>query len=252
MKFLFIDEFKYNYKKDYKIYGLSAVLIDSSYYPVFKKSFYKEINKIGWDKNFEFKGKSLFSSTDGDITSPIEQRIECMEQIVKLSSSDSGKSARVQVYVSIEIFNNQTHEYECYKDCLSKIIQKLPKAKVKNSKNLILVSYDENQCLGKDFDYFVESLLNEKKYLVFEQPYKVKSSLKVPGILFADYVCYFHQTFLTQHNFRRENAHQILNLLNKEEKTESDQKNIEVVINNYKKEQQTKSFISNLKKVIYV
>ena len=46
MKFIFIDEFKYKHKEDYKVYGLALVVIDSNFYPGFKKTFYKESYEI--------------------------------------------------------------------------------------------------------------------------------------------------------------------------------------------------------------
>ena len=218
MKFIFIDEFKYKHEENYKVYGLALLVIDSIFYPSFKKTFCQEIDKIGWDKNFEFKGKSLFSSLDGDIKVSVEKRIECMEKIVALNTTKSGKIAKTPVYVSLELFDNKTGEYECYKTCLEKIIKKLPR--VNNiKKSLVSVSFDENECLEKDFDNIIESLLQQRGYVLFEKPYKIKSSLKVPGILFADYVCYFHQTFFTQSKFRKENAREILSILEKENKT---------------------------------
>ncbi len=251
MKFIFIDEFKYNHKKDYRVYGLALVIIDSNFYPGFKKTFYKEIEKIGWDKNFEFKGKSLFSASDGDIRVSVEKRIDCMEKIVNLSTTKSGKIAKTPVYVSLELFDNKTSEYDCYKVCLEKIIKKLPK--VNNAKkSLISVSYDENESLEKDFDNVIEFLLQKRGYVLFEKPYSVKSSLKVPGILFADYVCYFHQTFFTQSKFRKENAQEILSILEKENKTGEDEKKIQTVIYNYRKESKTKDLILSIKKVVYV
>ena len=251
MKFIFIDEFKYKHKEDYKVYGLALVVIDSNFYPGFKKTFYKEIEKIGWNKSFEFKGKSIFSASDGDTKVSVEKRIECMEKIVNLSTTKSGKIAKTHIYVSTELFENKIGEYDCYKTCLEKIIKKLPK--VSNAKkSLVSVSYDENDCLGKDFDDVLESSLQKRGYILFEKPYSVKSSLKVPGILFADYVCYFHQTFFTQSKFRKENAEEVLSIFEKENKTEEDESKIQRVINNYKKETKTKDFILSLKKVVYV
>lgn len=252
MKFLFLDEFKYDIpKSELKMYGLAGILIDAIHYLSFKDSFHKELEKIGWDKHLELKGKSLFSS-GGDLKVKIDDRIGFMSKVVNLSKSSTGKTAKIHIYVSIEAYKKSDTEFNCYLKNLEKIIKKIIKAPNKK-KSLIGVYYDNNDCiLSPQFNDKLRDFLIKRDCNLFESSFSVKSSLEHPGIMFADYVCYFHQSFLQLSKFRKENSETIIGLLEKQNLNESEEKQLNAHLTNYKKETKTKELISSLKKVVYV
>jgi hypothetical protein len=153
------------------------------------------------------------------------------------------------------MYDKKSTEYECYKASLKKIIKKLPKPSSKK-KSLVGVFYDQNDCIDiKDFQKSIERSLNDRNLNLFESPYSVKSSLENPGIMFADYVCYFNQNFFQLSNFRKNINAEILALLEKDERkmiSEDEKKKLAVYITNYKKEQKTKELILALKKIAFV
>lgn len=253
MKFLFLDEFKYDIPKSTsRMYGLSGVLIDAVHYVSFKDSFYKELEKIGWNKHLELKGKSMFSS-DGDTSVKVSDRISFMSRVVNLSKSSTGKTAKIHVYVSMEIYDKKETEFDCYIKNLEKIIGKIPKASNKK-KSLVGIYYDNNDCIKKkQLDENLKSCINKRRCNLFESSFQVKSSLEHPGIMFADYVCYFHQSFLQLSTFRKENMEIIKKLLDKKRSIdEGEKKQLNAHIINYRKEATTKELIASLKKVVYV
>lgn len=255
MKFLFLDEFKYDHSTSHKTYGLTGVVIDSQYYLSFKESFSSSLKSLGWDKKLEFKGRSMFSSTSGDKSISIDKRIAFMSDVVSMSKSKTGKTAKIHVFASLETYDKSCTEYECYVKNLEKIIKKLPQPSSKK-KSLVGVFYDENDCIDKvDFCIKIEQKLSSRKLNLFESPYPVKSSLENPGIMFADYVCYFFQNFLQLSAFRKNIMDELLSLLEKDEaKTidEEEKKKLDTYITNYRKERKSKELILALKKIVFV
>jgi hypothetical protein len=255
MKFLFVDEFKYPIPgTSSKVYGLVGVSIDAIHYQSFKKSFHKELEKIGWDKHLELKGRSMFSS-DGNTNVKVGDRIGFMEKVVDLSKSSTGKSAKIQVYVSFDDFDTSEGEFECYLKNLKKIIGKLPRP-VNKKKSLTAVFYDRNDCVDvRKLNVELDGDLEKRGLCLFESPYSVHSSLEYPGIMFADYVCYFHQAFFQLRRFGKENMEKLIRLIEKGEKQElgeSEKKQLNEHVKNYKKQETTKKLILSLRKIIYV
>ncbi|MEN9342280.1 MAG: hypothetical protein RIQ54_536 [Candidatus Parcubacteria bacterium] len=254
MKFLFLDEFKYDYSQSHKVYGLTGVVIDAQYYLSFKESFSSSLKKLGWDKKLELKGRSMFSAS-GDKSVSVEKRVNFMSDVVGMSQSKTGKTAKIHVFVALEMYEKKHTEYDCYKKNLEKIIKKLPKAQSKK-KSLVGIFYDENDCIdASDFQQTIEKLLSQRSLNLFESPLPVKSSLDNPGIMFADYVCYFNQNFFQLSNFRKNINDELMALLEKDEKntiTEDEKKKLSTYITNYKKEKKTKELILALKKIVFV
>lgn len=255
MKFLFLDEFKYDHSKSQKAYGLTGVVIDAQYYTSFKESFSSSIKTLGWDKKLELKGRSMFSSTSGDKSISVEKRVAFMSDVVEMSKSKTGKTAKIHVFASLETYDKSCSEYECYKKNFENIIKKLPKPDSKK-KSLVGVFYDENDCIDPvDFCQHVENLISSRKLNLFESPFSVKSSLENPGIMFADYVCYFFQNFFQLSSFRKNIMDELLALLEKDEDktiSETEKKKLDVYITNYRKEKKSKELILALKKIVFV
>ncbi len=253
MKFLFLDELKYNQSKS-KVYGLTAILIDAQNYLSFKELFETSLKNLGWNKKHELKGRSMFSIS-GDKSISVEKRVGFMSEIVGISKSKTGKTAKISVYVVLNNFSKKYSEYNCYKTNLGKIIKKLSKPSLKK-KSLIGVFYDENNCIKvQDFNQFLNRNLLERKLNLFESSFPIKSSLENPGIMFADYVCYFIQTFFQLSVFRKNIMGELIQLLEKDKNktiNEEEKKKLSIHIISYKKEKKTKELIMALKKIIFV
>lgn len=118
------------------------------------------------------------------------------------------------------------------------------------------IFYDENDCIdASDFQQTIEKLLSQRSLNLFESPLPVKSSLDNPGIMFADYVCYFNQNFFQLSNFRKNISDELMVLLEKDEKntiSEDEKKKLSTYITNYRKEKKTKELILALKKIVFV
>lgn len=255
MKFLFIDEFKDTIPQTgIKTYGLVGILIDAIHYASFKESFHRELEKLGWEKHLEFKGRSMFSS-DGDSRIKVEDRINFMKKVVNLSKSNSGKTAKIKVFVSYDGFEKKVREPECYLKNLIKIIAKVPSASNKK-KNLVGVYYDNNDCIDiKELNKILETELKKRKLCLFESAFSVRSSLEYPGIMFADYVCYFHQTFFRLNRFSKENMDKVIKLIEKNAKgqlSDEEKRQLEGHGRNFMKKDTAVSLIGSLKKIMYV
>jgi len=63
MKCVFIDEFKPGVSaiNNRKLYGISAIVIDSTYYTTYKNGFEKAFENLGWTKGKELKGRYTYS-----------------------------------------------------------------------------------------------------------------------------------------------------------------------------------------------
>jgi hypothetical protein len=70
--------------------------------------------------------------------------------------------------------------------------------------------------------------------------------------MFADYVCYFHQSFLQLSTFRKEHKGTIIDLLKKTEPDAEERKQLNNHVINYSKETKTKELLVSLKKITYV
>jgi len=259
MKFLFVDEFKPGGSSGAnKLYGISIVMIDSAYYTTYKRGFEKEFEKLGWTKEKELKGRYTYSkAVFENIT--IEQRINFTEELFKLSSSKSGKSKHISIYVCFDYFAKDFEEHDIYIDLLSRIFKKICKPiNSKLGKNLIAFLLDDNEVVTKrvseaEFYNLVAEKLH-KKWIIFEKPLFIRSSSLSPGLIFADFVSYFHQNFIDTRRFFNATKNRFLELLSKEESqlTPEERQELGKYITNYKKQKQSSRIITILKEVIYV
>ena len=86
MKFIFIDETA-NPRVNKDFYGVCAVAVDATKYSGLTNDFYKCMKKYGWSDEEEFKGRFLFSSTKGDKSVAIEDRIKLARELISLNVS---------------------------------------------------------------------------------------------------------------------------------------------------------------------
>lgn len=74
-------------------------------------------------------------SASGDKSVSVEKRVNFMSDVVGMSQSKTGKTAKIHVFVALEMYEKKHTEYDCYKKNLEKIIKKLPKAQSKKEKS---------------------------------------------------------------------------------------------------------------------
>ena len=183
MKFLFIDE-----TEKFGQFGVSAVLIDHSKYPIIKKSIWNELSKYKWSFNEEFKSTQIFSSSTGDINVTVAQRMELAKRIMKTNIGE--KNNRLKAYFC---YSKAKRSQDLYCKLLEKIIKKLPKAtNSKNGKNLIAIFVDELDGGHSYRERACKSInkLSERDYLLVDYPSFVKSSNHTTGILLADHIAF--------------------------------------------------------------
>jgi hypothetical protein len=260
MKFIFVDEFKPETNKSdgERIYGISVVLLDSAYYSNYKNGFETEFTNLGWSKEKELKGRYVYSHKIFEDITP-EKRIEFAENLFKLSSSESGKNTRITVFICFEYFNKDITEEKIYTDLLCRVIKKIDKpANKKKGKNLIAFFLDSNDNVTKrikEIDFY--SLLSKdlhKDWVIFEKPLFVTSSSLLPGIIFADFISYFHQNFIDTRCFFDKTKLRFIELLDKEvsQLSNSEKEELKSYMTNFKKQKQSTRIMSILKNVVYV
>ncbi|AKM83990.1 TPA: hypothetical protein DCZ46_01515 [Candidatus Campbellbacteria bacterium] len=260
MKLVFIDEFKPNSDKlnSDRLYGISVVVLDSAYYTNYKNGFEKAFTKLGWSREKELKGRYVYSSKIfEDIT--IDQRLGFAEELFKLSLSESGKKKRISVFIGIDSFDKKTGESEVYVNLLCKVLNKIGRpSNKKQDKNLIAFFLDNNDEVTrkiKESDFY--SVLSEKlhkNWIILEKPFFVSSSNLLPGIIFADFISYFHQNFIDSNNFHAKIKERFLNLLDKSEKYIDDKEKEELkkYITNSRKKEQAARILEVLRDIVYV
>lgn len=258
MKLLFLDEFKED-KKDQRVYGLAAVLIDNSSYARFKKGFYEKLEKLGWDKKVEIKGHYSFSSSKGDLSISIEDRLKFVEKLFELSKTGSTKYASAKVYYTLDFFSESVKEADMYLKLLEKILKKLPKGNSngnRNGKNNIMIFLDENKTLDiKYISEMSEKILNKKNLYLVERCMNVCSGNETPGIIFVDHVAYFVHNYLKTRNFNEKNSDRVKLLIDKFSEgkiNEQELKELDSCGISIKKEIRSANLLKALKKMIYV
>jgi hypothetical protein len=260
MKFLFVDEFKPTIEKTKgnRQYGISVIIIDSAYYSNYKKGFEKEFAKLGWSKEEELKGRYVYSSCIFENVT-IEQRLVFAEKLFELSLSDSGKSKRISVYISVDSFDKRINESEIYVDLLCRVFKKIGRPSSKKlGKNLIACFLDNNdEVTNKIKEIDLYNILSEKlhkDWIIFEKPFFVSSSNLLPGIIFADFISYFHQNFIDTNNFSEKTKKRFLNLLDKSDVliSNNERKELEGYITNNKKKENAARILEILRGIVHV
>jgi hypothetical protein len=258
MKLIFIDEFKSSMKGESKMYGLSAVVLDSTYYTNYKSGFEKAFSELGWEPGKELKGRHIYSNgVFENIT--VEQRIKFAEKLFRLSLSESGKRRRINTFIAFDTFPKKKDEHEIYKELLCRIFKKLGNpTSSERDKNLIAIFLDNNDAVTKKIKelelYKIIADVLPKKWIIFEKPFFVKSSNLLPGIIFSDFVSYFHQNSLDTEIFFRSTVKKFLRLLDLpvDKITKEEDEELNHYINNFRKRKTTKRILKILKDIEYV
>jgi hypothetical protein len=183
---IFVDETGDNKLKDY--FGISVAVINSNFYCRVKSDFQNILKKSSWDDQIEFKGSYLFSSSKGDKSVDIDERIDICSELLKLNVSKH--NARMKFYYFVE--EKCSDSKATYLKYLPKLISKsLPKAVKKSGKNLVALNCDRRDGISLDeIRKVILPVLTEKGYVLFEDIVLVNSGFNTVGILYADLVGY--------------------------------------------------------------
>lgn len=258
MNLYFVDEFK-NDIGEYISYGIVLVRINNASYSRFKKGFYNELRKLGWDEKIEIKGRYSFSSTKGDAKIPIVDRLNFVTNLFKLSSSSSGSYCSADVYYTFEVNKKPFIESDVYIRLLTKVIDKLSKgtkASNKNGKNNSLIFMDQNRSVNyKLLNDAVEASLAGRGLQMIEKCIMIDSDNKSPGIIFADHIAFFVSNYFKTKEYNEFKINKIKELLMKNEKeplTTAEDEELHQFIISYRKEKKSSHLLSSLKKFRYI
>lgn len=257
MKFVFIDEFKYETtvtSRKVCWYGLVANVIDSYYYKNYKSGFEKAFKNLNWNGE-ELKGRYTYSKK-GDKAASIDDRIKFTKGIFSLSTSKGGKNAVVKTYVTFSVFEPTEPENKKYERLLEEIVKKIEQPASKTGdKGLFAFFLDGNDALDCDKISKVVKQNLKKNNFLFERPFFVDSCNLNPGIILADFVCYFHENFIRLKNFSKKTKKEFILLATKLKKDsifESELDKLEGLLLSKDKLKKSLEIIGVLKKVIYV
>lgn len=250
MQHLFIDEFK-NKEDGINVYGLSAVYVNNSHYSKIKSGLQENLETIRWNLEIEKKGRHTYSSTKGDTTVNIEDKISFLNNIFKLSKSGSGKSSSLKIIYAFGIFNEHASEFLMYSCLFKEVLKKLPKASdKKNGKNNIAIFLDKNNSINvSEITEIAETACNERNLYLFERCFLVDSGNLTPGIMYADHIAYCIQNIFKVKEFNDNNLPKFKELLDKWESkmiTPEEKKELEKYANNYQKEGQMLNVLSSI------
>lgn len=258
MKFVFIDEFKPQEIVGSVSYGLSAVVIDLSFYQKFKIGFYQAFTKLGWTLDKELKGRYVYSKKVFENIDQV-QRITFAKELFALSSSRSGKSSVIKVIIAVDLFEKTKSESQIYTELLCKICKKIGKpASKKQGKNIVSFYLDNNDAVTKNVkEIQMNQLIADslhKDWVVFEKAFFVESSNIVPGIIYSDFVSYFHQNYFDTSIFLESNKKRLRELfeINENNMTPSQMGELEKYLIGYRKKKGSKEILDILKKIDYV
>ncbi|GAB6283495.1 MAG: hypothetical protein STSR0008_22680 [Ignavibacterium sp.] len=196
MQLIFVDET--GDQKNKKYFGLSIAVINSSFYSQIKNNFQKIIKNSTWDVNVEFKGSFLFSASKGDSSITIDQRIDICSDLMKLNKSKI--NARMKFYYVVK--KDCDDQKEAYLKYLPKLLDKaLSKAKKGNGKELVSIHCDQRDDISPDeIRSAIQPILNNKKYVLYENVIQSNSGFDTVGVLYADIFGYLFARFDTISN----------------------------------------------------
>lgn len=205
MKYLFIDDFKFEIrdgKKKGKYFGLSFVLLDASKYNKFKIGFDSFIKKTKWPARIEFKGRFFFDGKglkgdDQSVWKSKQNKIRNNMSTFFDKDVFSGKNKKISLFY---FYTKGEKNVKNYKKVLCAGVQECLRRKTsKGSKNYCAIYADSENSLKGMFDSFKNIFLEvETKTVIFENNLNfVASSNFSPGIQLADIFAYFAQWYLS-------------------------------------------------------
>jgi hypothetical protein len=94
MKLVFVDEVEQPQKAP-GFFGIGAFIVTSTFYRGLRDDVDDAFEDANWDRDKEFKGRYLFSSSKGDTSVGIDARIELTQTIVKGDHGGEERSSNV-------------------------------------------------------------------------------------------------------------------------------------------------------------
>jgi hypothetical protein len=143
MKLIFVDEVEQPQKAP-GFFGIGAFIVTSTFYRGLRDDVDDAFEEAHWDRDKEFKGRYLFSSSKGDTSVGIDARIELTQTIVK--GTTAAKNARAMFCLA---FNYEGRTESNYLALAGRALRKCPKPpNKKGDKCLAAVYYDRTDIAG--------------------------------------------------------------------------------------------------------
>lgn len=186
MQLVFVDETSDSKFTEY--FGLCCAIINSFYYSQLKRQFHEILIQSGWDPRIEFKGSYLFSAKRGDPNISIEKRIDIANALLDLNTAK--KNARMHFhYFKKKKSKNHKKDYLTY---LPKILKKaLAKPQKGYGKDVVAIQCDKRSDVEiQEIRDVVISVIQKRKYVLYEDVIISSSRFETVGILYADLIGY--------------------------------------------------------------
>jgi hypothetical protein len=186
MKLIFVDEVEQPQKAP-GFFGIGAFIVTSTFYRGLRDDVDDAFEEAHWDRDKEFKGRYLFSSSKGDTSVGIDARIELTQTIVK--GTTAAKNARAMFCLA---FNYEGRTESNYLALAGRALRKCPKPpNKKGDKCLAAVYYDRTDIAGATaIGDMVEAAALTRKLTLVETPTPLASSNNTPGLIVADILAY--------------------------------------------------------------
>lgn len=189
MKLIFVDEVCGVINKD--LFGLCAVIIDSTKYKSIHDEFLKTLSNSGWPPSAELKGSYLFSNDPQSSGKNPSEMVGLVKSVIDhLSSKNNSRSDVIFAYNTEKLSTNN------YLKLLKSIICKIQKSASGAGKNIASIYLDSwNQLLNKEYklqvDQVVSDEMSKRGYVLVEsQAFAANSQITAVGICYADIVAY--------------------------------------------------------------
>ena len=187
MLLIFVDETSDIKFKNY--FGLCVATINHTKYSKVKTELQKILRKSHWDESIEFKGSYLFSASKGDTNVGVEERVSIAEKIIDLNVAK--EYARMNFHYLRHTTEPRNHASEYLRLLPMLLKASLPKAPTGAGKNLVLIFCDQRSDVNlQHLQTAIHSVLDQKKFVVLEQPTMLTSNFNTVGILYADIIGY--------------------------------------------------------------
>lgn len=189
MKLIFIDEVCGVLNTN--LFGLCAVVIDSTKYKNIHDEFINTLRQKGWPENAELKGNYLFSNDPKSSGKNPTEMVDLVKSVIDHLSSKNNSRCEV-----VFAYNYKKQSSDNYEALLKVIISKIQKSSKGAGKNIIALYLDSwtqlhNQHYKHKIDEISCNELLKRGYgLIESQTIMTTSQNSAVGICYADIVAY--------------------------------------------------------------
>jgi hypothetical protein len=186
MRFIFIDEVEQQQKRA-GFFGVGGLAVSTSHYATLQDGVDEALDDAGWNRDEEFKGRFIFSSSKGDKSVPIEKRIELVKAIVATTTAKENARARFSF-----AHNLDGKTADNYLGLVGKVVARCPKPEnQKRDKPLVSVYLDHSDIVKPaKVAEKVRPILEERELRLVENPVLLISSNGTAGLIAADVLTY--------------------------------------------------------------